>query len=153
MNTDQFCTRLILVIDSVWTHDPPKCNILIDDQLMFSGQINQQTTIDHQWQLSRGTHCLTICYTDKSPTDPTQAIVISSLAFNGIVDKRFVWTGQYRPEYPEPWATEQRHQGTELVGVLHNTDYLGWAGTWKLEFTAPVFTWMHQIKNLGTIYD
>jgi hypothetical protein len=78
---------------------------------------------------------------------------ITSLAFNGIASAKFIWHGRYCPEYPEPWATEQQAQGLVLESEISNTDYLGWNGEWSLDFTVPVFTWIHKTENLGWIYD
>ena len=65
-----------------------------------------------------------------------------------IQDPKFAWAGIYRPEYPEPWASEQTNLATELSSHT----YLGWNGTWRLTFGVPVFTWIHQVQNLGWIY-
>jgi hypothetical protein len=89
----------------------------------------------------------------KSDSDPQQAVQIKHLSFYGIEDSRFIWLGKYHPVYPEPWATQQKEQGLELPPVLTNTDYLGWNGTWRLQFDVPVFTWIHQVQNLGWIYE
>lgn len=103
--------------------------------------------------LERGTHDLTITYYDKVQDNINQAIAIRQIDLNGVEDKRFIWRGIYRPEYPEPWASQQRAQGITLSDELTNTDYLGWNGVWNLQFSSPVFTWIHQIQGLGWIYD
>ena len=52
-----------------------------------------------------------------------------------------------------PWYYQQIEKGIILDDELTNIDYLGWPGTWTLDFTSPVFTWIHQIQSLGWIYD
>jgi hypothetical protein len=89
---------------------------------------------------------------DKSDLDAEQAVQITKLSFYGISDPRFVWRGEYRPCYPELWAKQQHDQGIELPQVLTNTNYLGWNGTWCLKFDVPIFTWIHQVQDLGWIY-
>lgn len=153
MGTNTYNFSLTLEIGSVYQKEPPECSIMLDDQTIFCGHILKSTTIDHQTMLTQSVHCLKIVYNNKSEHDRTQAIQIRSIDFNGVQDKKFIWLGQYQPTYPEPWATEQQQQSVALPPILTNTDYLGWAGTWTLEFTAPIFTWIHQVKNLGTIYD
>lgn len=101
-----------------------------------------------QHKLETGVHCLTVDHINKDATDPTTAVVIKRIAFNDIASPKFVWLGQYTPDYPEPWASEQAN----LPTILTNTGYLGWNGQWRLEFTAPVFTWIHGVENLGWIY-
>jgi len=102
--------------------------------------------------VAEGQAMLEIELFDKSDLDPQQAVQIKQLSFYGIEDPRFIWLGKYHPVYPEPWATQQREQGQELPLVLTNTDYLGWNGVWRLQFDVPVFTWIHQVQNLGWIY-
>jgi hypothetical protein len=29
---------------------------------------------------------------------------------------------------------------------------MGWNGRWELNFRVPIFTWIHQLENLGWIY-
>ena len=91
---------------------------------------------------------LTIEHCCKSADDATTAVIVDSVSFFGIQDPRFVWAGIYRPDYPEPWASEQ----TNLASELTAHPYLGWNGCWSLTFGVPVFTWIHQTQNLGWIY-
>lgn len=85
----------------------------------------------------------------KSDQDQHQAVIIDNIKFFGISDPRFVWLGQYTPDYPKIWFSQQHPTPARQ---LTNTDYLGWNGTWKLDFAVPVFTWIHQVQNLGWIH-
>lgn len=89
---------------------------------------------------------------EKSDLDTTTAVNIERIEIFGISDPRFVWAGKYYPNYPEPWATQQREAGYELLPVLTNQTYLGWRGTWQLIIALPAFGWIHQQQNLGVIY-
>lgn len=80
--------------------------------------------------------------------DNQTQIGLDQLAFFNISDKRFLWAGTYSPEYPEPWASQQ----INLPKSYQNFTVLGWNGTWTLEVTHPIFTWMHKKLDLGTIY-
>ena len=82
-----------------------------------------------------------------------EAVVIQQVEFFGITDPRFAWAGVYEPEYPEPWATEQSDAGIVLQPQLSPHTYLGWSGTWTLTFELPVFSWIHQMENMGWIYN
>lgn len=86
---------------------------------------------------------------NETTADKDMAVIIDQVEFFGISSPKFVWAGIYRPQYPEPWASQQKNLAPELPA--HN--YLGWNGTWRLDFDVPVFTWMHKIMNLGWIYD
>jgi hypothetical protein len=82
-----------------------------------------------------------------------EAVVIQQVSFFGITDPRFAWAGVYEPVYPEPWATEQSDAGITLQPQLCPHTYLSWSGTWTLTFKLPIFSWIHNIQDLGWIYD
>ena len=82
-------------------------------------------------------------HVDKLDSDPSTAVEIVSVSFFGITDPQFAWAGVYTPVYPPHWLGPK-----ELPGQT----YLGWNGVWKLEFSVPVFSWMHQKLNLGWLY-
>lgn len=92
---------------------------------------------------------LTVELINKPAADSTQAVIVESVEFFGITDPKFVWAGTYTPVYPEPWASEQ---SGPLPKQLLGQGYLGWNGTWQLTFSVPVFTWIHQIQDLGWVY-
>lgn len=84
----------------------------------------------------------------KSDQDQHQAVIIDRIEFFGISDPKFIWQGIYTPDYPKLWHSQQH---PAPAAQLTNTDYLGWNGTWQLNFSVPVFTWIHQIQNLGWV--
>jgi hypothetical protein len=130
-----------------------RCKILLDDNTWFDQVLREKTTFEINQELITGPHRLSIQYLEKSQNDHGQAIEIQTLDIHDITDPRFIWRGVYRPEYPEPWATQQRELGLNLEPELTNTDYLGWSGRWDLLFDSPVFTWIHRVQNLGWVYD
>lgn len=85
--------------------------------------------------------------------DLDTAVIVDRIVLNGIESPRFIWQGLYTPHYDVDYIEDCKRRGVELEPVLKNCNYLGWNGTWKLEFSAPVFTWIHKIENLGWIYD
>ena len=144
---------LALTVDACYQQDPPECQVWLGDQILFENTLTEITTIRYQTTLPAADHVLKIRYHNKSKQDHTQAILIKSIDFNNIQDPKFVWSGVYTPTYPEPWATQQRDQGKPLISKLTNVDCIGWEGEWALTFSVPVFTWIHRLKNFGTIYD
>jgi hypothetical protein len=92
---------------------------------------------------------LVVEHYNKDPADSLTAVEIVNVSFFGIQDPRFAWAGSYIPNYPEPWASEQL---TLLPTVITPQTYLGWNGVWRLDFSVPVFTWIHQVQNLGWLY-
>jgi hypothetical protein len=153
MGIDSYNFDLTLTVDACYQAHAPDCRVWLDDQILFEDSITQITAIRYQTTLPATSHVLKICYHNKSEHDRTQAIAIKSIEFNGIQDPKFIWAGEYTPVYPEPWATQQRDQGKRLAPILTNTDFMGWEGEWALTFSVPVFTWIHRLKNFGTIYD
>lgn len=119
----------------------PWVRIGLDNELMTQQLV---TLTDFEFDIdASGTVALIVEHFDKNDTDPHTAVEIVSVSFYGIDDPRFVWSGVYRPQYP-----------AHLTGPvdLPGQHYLGWNGVWTLEFSVPVFTWMHQTLNLGWLY-
>ena len=50
-------------------------------------------------------------------------------------------------------ASQQKKLGKKLDKFIKPNTYMGWNGQWKLTYSAPIFTWIHKIENLGWIYD
>lgn len=134
-------------------YDNPMIRLMLNDMLVFQGRLEQAQVFDISTELPFGPHQLTLEYMDKTNSDRNQAIEIDYIDFEGIKADRFVWAGEYTPNYPEPWASEQRALGVELAEKHRNFKFLGWNGIWRLDFEMPIFMWIHQIENLGWIYD
>jgi hypothetical protein len=84
----------------------------------------------------------------KPNKDHDTAIIIEQIKFNNITSPRFAWAGSYRPSYPPHYKQDQ-----VLAEILSPHTYLGWNGIWALDFTLPIYTWIHKIEDLGWIYD
>lgn len=93
---------------------------------------------------AQNTASLIIEHFDKDDLDPVTAVEIKSISFFGIEDPKFIWAGIYKPRYPS------HLQGSNAV--LSGHGYLSWNGIYSLDFTLPIFTWIHQQQNLGWIY-
>ena len=118
------------------------------DQNTTTIKLENPTTINFEYMANEISQ-LIVELPDKQDQE---AVIIDKITFFGIEDPRFAWSGVYEPQYPEPWASEQRSQGVALKPQLTAHTYLGWPGKWTLTFTVPVFTWIHQTQNLGWIY-
>ena len=127
--------------------------LMLNDITVFEGRLAAARVFDIATELPFGSHQLTLEYVGKTNSDINQAIEIDYIDIEGIKADRFVWAGEYTPNYPEPWASEQRALGIELAEKHRNFKFLGWNGIWRLDFEMPVFMWIHQIENLGWIYD
>ena len=134
----------------VWHDTPPEINIGINNDIQPI-ILSEQHTFHYEF-IANTSSTLTVELLNKTDTDTVdgldKAVIIESVGFFGISDPKFAWAGEYRPEYPEPWASQQH----ELKPLLKSHTHLGWNGKWTLTFSVPVFTWMHQTQNLGWIY-
>ena len=153
MDTDRFKVDLSFEIQPQWQDVPPRVSVTLDDATAWHDLLRKTKTFDYSKNLAKGKHELRVELLDKPDCDAYQSLIIRNLAVGRIQSPRFLWQGVYTPRYPEPWASQQRARGIKLQSHLHNTDCLGWNGVWCLEFTVPVFTWIHQIEGLGWTYD
>lgn len=148
--------ELAVKLEPEWHISPPRVIVSCHDQI-HDIRLDRPRTVRFAFR-AEGQQTLQIQLTDKTDEHSRpdlgldQAVMISAISFFGIYDPRFVWTGVYRPEYPEPWYTQQIQQGQAPQAELINVDRLGWNGQWQLEFDLPVFTWIHHVQNLGWIY-
>ena len=141
----------------IWHINPPEINVGINnaiDRVILSDTQTFHFTVTSTNESTLTVELLNKIDADTVPgTDLDKAVIIESISFFGITDPKFVWLGVYEPCYPEPWAANQRQNGVVLKQHLTNHNYLGWNGKWALTFDLPVFTWIHQVQNLGWIYD
>lgn len=134
--------RLRLTLDAVGA---PHVKISVGRQHQTL-QLTQSQTFDFDFETDLAAESLVITHLNKAADDATTAVIVKQISFFEISDPRFVWLGRYTPEYPEPWYSQQDPRPDS---VLTNTGYLGWNGVWRLDFAVPVFTWIHQVQNLG----
>ena len=139
MTTKRYTVSVRVLLRTV---NNPRCRITV------MGQTKDLTANGDTWVEfileGHGAGTLNIEHYDKRDSDPTTALIIEQIQFNEITDPKFIWAGVYRPNYP-----------THLTGApeLKYHNYLGWNGVWSLEFTLPIYTWIHKILDLGWIYD
>lgn len=107
-------------------------------------QLQQPTEISFNFSKAIGPCALTIEHFDKAEYDAVTAVSIEKISFFGINDLHFVWAGIYVPNYPDHYSDKKP--------LLPGQNYLGWNGTYILNFEVPVFTWIHRTLNLGWLY-
>jgi hypothetical protein len=151
-----YSVKLAVTLRPVWHRDPPRIRFGIDDNLNEM-DLKETATINFDFETKNNCQ-LSVEFLNKHNSDTVpdlgldKAVIIENVSFFGIADPKFVWAGIYEPQYPEPWASQQRSQGVALKQQLSSHNYLSWNGKWTLTFTVPVFTWMHQTQDLGWIY-
>ena len=150
-------TQIDLTIDPIWHQDPPDVIVRIGKDYVWKGGLKKPTVFSHDHPMINGPNNISLEMINKKDTDTVgdldRAVIIRSVAFNGIGSDRLLWQGRYYPHYPPLWASQQRQAGHEPAVCLPAHTYIGWNGVWILDFHVPVFTWIHQVEGLGWIYD
>jgi hypothetical protein len=139
-NLVQLCVRLRPV--------GQPCVKVIADGIIKTQKLTEAANFVFEFTASDNASLIVEHY-NKDAADADTAVEIVSVSFFGIQDPKFAWAGIYTPVYPEPWASEQL---TPPSSTITPQTYLGWNGTWKLDFSVPVFTWIHRVQNLGWLY-
>jgi len=112
-------------------------------------QLTAPVIVDYDFD-AVDTVALTIEHFNKHDHDIDTAVEITGISFYGISDPKFLWAGAYYPDYPKTWYSQQTEPPAEC---LPGQTYLGWNGVYKLQFSVPIFTWIHQVQDLGWIYE
>tara|TARA_A100001011_G_C13804626_1_gene632405 strand:+ start:19 stop:498 length:480 start_codon:yes stop_codon:yes gene_type:complete len=138
----------------------PNCKISINDTEVWSGDVDgtkdNPTVIKFNHKLeAEQEYNLKL---DRQGKDNTQTIVengemikdqmlhIKSILIDEIDIGSLVYMGVYKPEYPEPWKSEQIEAGVELPETKKFVTEMGHNGTWTFTFTSPLYMWL--LNNL-----
>jgi len=83
---------------------------------------------------------------EKNKIIKDQLLHIKKIEIDEIDIDALVYEGVYTPEYPEPWATQQRESGNDLKDSFKNVTQMGFNGEWKFTFSSPFYMWL--LENL-----
>lgn len=156
MDTKLYHLRVRIRLTARSNNEDPEIKIVFDNNQVYHGLLSGTRVFEIDNYLPKNDYQLSIELLNKQDIDTDvltgadKAVIIERVTFNDIDDDRFVWAGEYRPQYPEPWYSEQSITPNPL---LKNHTYLGWNGKWTLAFSLPIFTWIHKVQHLGWIYD
>ena len=140
---------------------PPHAEILINDKSYFTSDItgteDKPTVVEFEHELTEGEeYNLIINRSGKSKGQTVinekgdilkdQLLYIKSMEIDEIDIGALVYEGVYTPEYPEPWATQQREAGKELQESFKNVTRMGHNGKWVFKFQSPFYMWL--LENL-----
>ena len=121
--------------------DQPNVKVGVNGDIL-TVVLDKTQTMDFEFTSDRDCQ-LTVELVDKKDQE---AVVVESVSFFGIKDPKFAWAGVYEPQYPEPWATQQRLAGNELPESFKNVTTIGHNGCWVLSFESPFYMWL--LENL-----
>ena len=145
---------------TVWDR-PPHAEILIGDKSHFTGDItgteDNPNLIEFEHEFTEGEKSELIIKRSGKTKGQTvinengdvlkdQLLHIKSIEIDEIDIGALVYEGTYTPQYPEPWATQQRKAGSELKESFKNVTVMGHDGTWRFKFESPFYMWL--LENL-----
>ena len=139
---------------------PPIADIKINEKSYFKEEIastnDKPTIIEFEYELEEGKSYNLII--NRSGKDKKQTIVedgkivkdqllhIKSMEIDEIDLGSLIYEGVYKPNYPEPWATQQAEAGNKPPETLKNVTQIGHNGTWTFTFESPFYMWL--LENL-----
>ena len=159
MGTEKLKFKLELYA-TMWDK-PPHAEILIEDKSYFKGDITgteqKPDVIEFEHLLNEGKeYKLNIKRSGKTTKQTIlnekgdilkdQMLHIKSIEIDEIDIGALVYEGIYTPQYPEPWATQQRDAGHELRESFGNVTKMGHNGNWTFKFESPFYMWL--LENL-----
>lgn len=137
--TTEYPVKMSVTLEPVQS---PYITIAVD-QIVYKQQLSTTTSFDFDF-VAVDQASLTVEHHGKSDLDPDTAVIIRNIEFYGISDPRFIWAGIYYPVYPSHYADQKSSRSGQ--------GYLGWNGTYVLQFQVPIFSWIHQVQDLGWLY-
>jgi len=140
--------RVLFELDFQYTYDTvcPKIQVYIDNQ--HCATLDKQSSCKFYHAQDFGSHELRIERSGKDHTCPEQMVQIQRIRIDGIDIRNMMYHKSVcNPEYPEPWATEQREAGVELEKDIIGETVFGHNCTWSFNYTSPFWHFvMEQIR-------
>jgi|TARA_B100001094_G_C17949379_1_gene679722 hypothetical protein len=145
---------------TMW-NSPPHAEVLINNISCFKGDITslekEPTIIEFEQEFEEGKdynliikrsgkHNSHTVVNEKGDILKDQLLHIKNIEIDEIDIGALVYQGVYTPEYPQPWATQQKEDGNELPRSFKSVTRMGHNGEWKLGFASPFYMWL--LENL-----
>ena len=140
---------------------PPHAEIMIDHKSYFNGDITgteeKPDVIEFEHEFTEGEKSELIIKRSGKIKGQTvvnengdvlkdQLLHIKAIEIDEIDIGALVYEGVYTPQYPEPWASQQRQAGVELQESFKNVTSMGHDGKWSFKFESPFYMWL--LENL-----
>jgi len=159
MGTEKLKFKLELYA-TMWDR-PPHAEILLNDKSYFDGDItgteDKPNVVEFEHEFTEGEESVLIIerlgknkgqtvINENGDVLKDQLLHIKSIEIDEINIGALVYEGVYTPQYPEPWATQQRQAGVELPESFKNVTSMGHDGKWRFKFNSPFYMWL--LENL-----
>lgn len=141
----------ITLVPTYWL-SPPMIKISIDSEDKFNGPVIDRQTISFTQTLGFNAHTLKIVRSGNTNQQVRmlstgeyqgQGVLLEQIKIDGVNIRNLIWTNSYyEPEYPEPWASQQKAQGIELETRVRGETNFSHNGTWTLNFTSPFYKFL-----------
>ena len=148
------------VYSSFWDKCP-KIDILINDELNYTGEINgseqSPTLIEFEKKLEEDQEYKLVIKRYNKTADQCkidsdgkiikdQLLHIKSIEIDEIDIGSLIYEGLYTPEYPEPWYSQQVKANKTPEKSFKNATSMGHNGVWEFKFQSPFYMWL--LENL-----
>lgn len=115
----------------------PTVEVVCNNQVKTMRLFREPSWTSFEFEQTAGPLQLTVEHRDRDPKDGVTAVEVKAVKINGIESPKILYQGLYYP-----------------TGMpVRRTTYIDFNGVWVLDFSAPVYTWLHQTLSLGWIYD
>ena len=148
------------VYSSFWDKCP-KIDILINDELNYTGEINgseqSPTLIEFEKKLEEDQEYKLVIKRYNKTADQCkidsdgkiikdQLLHIKSIEIDEIDIGSLIYEGLYTPQYPEPWYSQQVKANKTPEKSFKNATSMGHNGIWEFKFQSPFYMWL--LENL-----
>lgn len=132
---------------------PPEVDIFVDGKLIQSHLVDRTDYhVRFRHVMDFGPHRLELRRKNKTNDQNRllpdgsyqgQLLHINQVRLDNIDLRNLVLhTCKFRPEYPEPWASQQREAGIILENELIGETHLGHNGVWTFDFISPIYMFL-----------
>jgi hypothetical protein len=134
-----------LTLETEYQIIPPAITAKINERIFYNDVIK-----DSKLEISTTYHCkhnhdycIQLIRRGKTDNCPEQLVNIVGMEIDNVNVRDIMWhTSVFRPEYPEPWASQQKQKGIDLEDAIHGETILGHNGIWEFEFSSPFYQFL-----------
>ena len=115
----------------------PTVEVVCNNQVKTMRLFREPSWTSFEFEQTPGPLQLTVEHRGRHPNDGVTAVEVKNVKINGIESPKIMYQGLYYP-----------------TGMpARKTTYIDFNGVWVLDFSVPVYTWLHNTMGLGWIYE